>query len=401
MIHSPLRNAKILIVDDKQSNVDLLKDLLEDTGYMHIKSITDPRLVVGLFEAFKPDLILLDLMMPHLNGFEVMDQLKALIPKETYFPILVLTADMSAEAKLKALSGGAKDFLSKPFDMYEVRIRIENLLQTRYLHQLLENQNQVLDEKVKERTKELELSNKELIISRDKAQESNRLKTAFLNTISHEIRTPLNGILGFASFIIEPDISQEDKEEYLNDLNVSSARLINTVTDIMDMSMIISGNMQLNTTSVDVSTVLHNLLDEFSTSCATKNLELILEHPTLPPHVNLITDESLLTNALSHLLNNALKFTSSGTITFGCEQKGGQLEFYVKDTGIGIAADEQQRILDVFMQENYSDSRLHECNGLGLSIAAGLVNLLGGKLHLVSEKQVGTSVFISLPAKSQ
>jgi len=169
----------------------------------------------------------------------------------------------------------------------------------------------------------------------------------------------------------------------------------------MDMSMIISGNMQLNTTSVDVSTVLHTLLDEFSTSCATKNLELILEHPTLPPHVNLITDESLLTNALSHLLNNALKFTSSGTITFGCEQKGGQLEFYVKDTGIGIAADEQQCILDVFMQENYSDSRLHEGNGLGLSIAAGLVNLLGGKLHLVSEKQVGTSVFISLPAKSQ
>ena len=397
MTDSPLLNAKILIVDDKQSNVDLLKDLLEDTGYKHIKSITDSRLAVGLFESFKPDLILLDLMMPYLDGFEVMGQLKALIPKATYLPILVLTADLTTETKLQALSHGAKDFLSKPFDLYEVRLRIENLLETRFLYQLLENQNQVLDEKVRERTKELELSNKELTISRDKAEESNRLKTAFLNNISHEIRTPLNGILGFAPFIIQPGISQEEKEEFLNDINESSTRLMNTITDIMDMSMIVSDNLKVNTSLVDVSTVLQNLTEKFSRLCAKKNLKLVLEQPALPPYINLITDESLLTKSLSHLLNNAVKFTSNGCITLGCMLKDGQLEFYVKDTGIGIAKEAQQRIVEFFMQENYSNSRTHEGNGLGLSVAAGLINLLGGKLHLESEKEAGTTVAISMP----
>ena len=140
MIDSILKTAKILIVDDKQSNIDILEGLLEESGYANFQSTTDPRLVVSLFNSFKPDLILLDLMMPHLSGFEVMEQLKPLIPQGTYLPILVLTADITSESKLRALSGGAKDFLSKPFDLYEVQIRINNLLETRYLYKQIENQ---------------------------------------------------------------------------------------------------------------------------------------------------------------------------------------------------------------------------------------------------------------------
>jgi putative two-component system response regulator len=140
MIDSILKTAKILIVDDKQSNIDILEGLLEEWGCTDFQSTTDPRLVVSLFNSFKPDLILLDLMMPHLSGFEVMEQLKPLIPQGTYLPILVLTADITSESKFRALSGGAKDFLSKPFDLYEVRIRINNLLETRYLYKQIENQ---------------------------------------------------------------------------------------------------------------------------------------------------------------------------------------------------------------------------------------------------------------------
>ena len=140
MIDSDLKNAMILIIDDKESNIDILEGLLEETGYTHIQSTTDPRMAVDLFKAFNPDLILLDLMMPHLNGFEVMEQLKPLIPQGTYLPILVITADITSETKLRALSGGAKDFLSKPFDLNEIRIRISNLLETRYLYKQLENQ---------------------------------------------------------------------------------------------------------------------------------------------------------------------------------------------------------------------------------------------------------------------
>ena len=196
MIDSTYKNAKILIVDDKEVNIDILTGLLDIQGYHNLASTTDPRLVVGLYQSFQPDLILLDLMMPHLTGYEVMDQLKEIAPADVYLPILVLTADITTEAKQKALRHGANDFLSKPFDLIEVGLRIENLLFTRFLHQQSLNQNQILEVKVKERTAELEKSNAELIVAREKAESGDRLKTAFIRNISHEIRTPLNGILG-------------------------------------------------------------------------------------------------------------------------------------------------------------------------------------------------------------
>jgi PAS domain S-box-containing protein len=160
MIDSTLINAKILIVDDQQVNIDVLTGLLDAKGYTSIQTTTDSRNVVRLFEEFKPDLILLDLAMPHVNGFQVMEQLKDLIPAGTYIPILVLTADITSESKQKSLAGGASDFLTKPFDLVEVDLRIKNLLETRYLQQRLENQNQILEEKVRERTAQLQVSEK-------------------------------------------------------------------------------------------------------------------------------------------------------------------------------------------------------------------------------------------------
>lgn len=152
MINKYLKNAKILIVDDIQSNIDVLKGILELTGYTNIESTTDPRKVLGLVKTFEPDLILLDLMMPFLSGFDVMDLIKAELQNSLnpfkYLPILVLTADVSKEFKLKALAAGAKDFLSKPYDLIEVRFRIRNLLETQYLFQLLKEKNQTLEEKV-------------------------------------------------------------------------------------------------------------------------------------------------------------------------------------------------------------------------------------------------------------
>ena len=114
MVDSTLKNASILIVDDQQANIDILKGLLILQGYINVKTLTDPRQVYDAFIGFKPDLILLDLVMPHLNGFQIMKQLRPLIPEDSYLPILVLTADVTAEAKRKALKDGAKDFLTKP-----------------------------------------------------------------------------------------------------------------------------------------------------------------------------------------------------------------------------------------------------------------------------------------------
>ena len=148
MIDSTYKNANILIVVDKKANIDVLEGLLEELEYRSIKSETDPRKVAGLLVSFKPDLILLDLMMPFLSGFEVMEEINSIIPAGTYLPILVLTADITPEAKKRALSGGAKDFLSKPFDLTEISLRIRNLLETRFLHQMLLNQNQSLKRSV-------------------------------------------------------------------------------------------------------------------------------------------------------------------------------------------------------------------------------------------------------------
>ncbi|MDP3831054.1 MAG: response regulator [Ignavibacteriaceae bacterium] len=145
MNNTTFENAKILIVDDRQANIDVLTGLLDIKGFTNYTSTTDSRNVKDLYEKIKPDLILLDLHMPYLDGFQVLLQLKSLIPSETFLPILVLTADISPEAKQEALNGGASDFITKPFDLIEVYIRINNLLRILSLHQQLENHNLILE----------------------------------------------------------------------------------------------------------------------------------------------------------------------------------------------------------------------------------------------------------------
>ena len=158
-----LRDAKILVVDDQEANVGLLSRILERAGYRNLRGIADSRCVLREYLEYQPDLILLDLLMPNLDGFGVMQQLAPAIPRGAYFPILVLTADITVEAKRKALSMGARDFITKPFEITEVLLRIGNLLETRVLHLRLARQNSDLEAKVRERTRELEDAQFEVI----------------------------------------------------------------------------------------------------------------------------------------------------------------------------------------------------------------------------------------------
>lgn len=156
------RHARILIVDDEEQNITLLRRLLERAGFSHIESTPDPREVAALYVRFRPDLILLDLHMPHMDGFAVMDQLNE-IAEASYLPILMLTGDLSQEAKREALSHGAKDFVNKPFHHDEVLLRISTLLETRFLYLEIQSQNQALEAKVLERTHELQAAEIEII----------------------------------------------------------------------------------------------------------------------------------------------------------------------------------------------------------------------------------------------
>lgn len=391
------KSANILIVDDQQPNVDLLEGFLEIEGFLNIKSTTDSREVLQLFHTFSPDLILLDLAMPYFSGFDIMDQLKPLIDSNTFLPILVLSANISTEAKQKALAEGASDFLSKPFDLIEVGLRIRNLLYARLLHLQLQNQNQYLEDKVRERTLELEKIAIDLLAAKNKAEASDRLKTSFLQTISHEIRTPMNGILGFASLLTAPDLSEDDKLEYVGLMGSSADRLINTITDYVNISLINSNNLEVNKQPVKLIQFLNEIGQKFQESCTKKGLELNLELPDDSIEIEIETDPQLLRTLISHILSNAIKFTNKGSIKIGITLLTEGVECYVKDTGIGIGEDAQKQIFESFVQLDGSNTRTFEGSGLGLSIVQGILRLLGSEIQLNSELGKGSTFHFTLP----
>ena len=397
MIDSTFKNANILIVDDQEPNIDVLQGLLEMQGYLNIKTTTDSREVLDLFKTFNPDLILLDLSMPYLTGFDVMEQLKPLVKKNTLLPILVLTADVTMSAKQRALSGGATDFITKPFDLIEVGLRIKNLLFTSFLQQQLQNQNQILEEKVKERTLELENKNIDLKAAKEKAEASDRLKTSFINNISHEIRTPLNGILGFQQILAQPDITSEERHEYLGLLNESSQRLITTVSNFMEISLLTSGTQEVFISSFSPIQVVNSIVSKFKRKCESKNIGLSVLVPQDQTDLSINLDKDLLTKILDQLMDNAVKFTQVGSVTIGYELISNELCFFVKDTGIGIAEESQKTLFKNFMQEAVGNTRDYDGCGLGLAIAKGLVELLCGNIRVESEQGKGSTFYFTVP----
>jgi signal transduction histidine kinase/CheY-like chemotaxis protein len=243
----------------------------------------------------------------------------------------------------------------------------------------------------------------ELIKAKERAESADRLKTAFMNNISHEVRTPLNSILGFGNLIAQPDISNEEKAQYYTHIKTSSNRLLNTITNYMDISLIASGNIEVRKNSVDLHKIFQHLYNHFKPLCSEKNLGLHLDIPERTEQFIFQTDSELFWKIMSHLLDNAIKFTNSGRINFGFNVKPEveseeipKLEFFVKDTGIGIGTESFTLIFESFKQEEVSRSRGFEGSGLGLSIAQGLVKLLGGEMHVTSAKGVGSMFFFSM-----
>jgi len=222
-----------------------------------------------------------------------------------------------------------------------------------------------------------------------------------MNNISHEIRTPLNGILGFNEILTDPDLLPEEKEQYLKMLNISSDRLINTVTNFMDISLLTSGNQKIYKKEIRLEKLMNDTVEKFQNACESKKLSLILHLKGLENDLKVYTDGDLLSKILNHLIDNALKSTNQGTIAVGCDIKDNELHFFVKDSGIGIYEENKQKIFDYFMQENIDNTRGYEGSGLGLTISKGIVDLLGGKIWLDSEKGNGTTFYFSIPISDQ
>jgi PAS domain S-box-containing protein len=241
------------------------------------------------------------------------------------------------------------------------------------------------------------LAEKELIEAKEKAEESDRLKTAFLNNISHEIRTPFNGILGFLSLIQDHDLPDDERDEYIGVINESAERLMTTINDIVEVSYIQSGQVKLMMKDANINAITDKLFDKFNPFAKSKGLEFIIKNDLPHNLTNIITDRFKLKAILSNLIGNALKFTKVGSVRMGMCLKSGFLEFCVKDTGIGISADKQHIIFERFMQSNISNTREYEGLGLGLTIVKGYVIMFGGKLWLESEEGKGTTFYFTIP----
>jgi signal transduction histidine kinase/ABC-type amino acid transport substrate-binding protein len=256
--------------------------------------------------------------------------------------------------------------------------------------------NYSLKKKVAERTKELQCEIKEKEIALDRAKESDRLKTAFLNNLSHEIRTPMNGILGFSTLMRGKDLSADQIERYTTIIDCSANQLLNIVDDILEMAHIDSGQTKVKKGSSDLHSILNSLYDQFKNETDKKGIEFKLSTPAHSiMHLN--TDKTKLNQIISNLLVNAIKFTEFGRIQFGYECSGEFLKFFVKDTGIGVPEDMKERVFDRFFKVDNSDNQLYSGNGLGLSISKGLVELLGGRIWFESNSDRESVFYFTIP----
>jgi len=253
-----------------------------------------------------------------------------------------------------------------------------------------------INDDITERKKILE----ELIAAKDKAEESDRLKSAFLANMSHEIRTPMNGILGFTDLLLNPDLNSEEKENYIHIVHQSGQRMLNTVNDIIEISKIEAGLVNLRNELIDVNNRVEELVQFFMPEAKKKGLKLIMEK--LMPHEkkNLFTDKNKLDSILTNLIKNAIKYTESGSIQLGCELKDHIILFYIKDSGIGIPKARQKAIFNRFEQADIADNRAFQGSGLGLAIAKSYVEMLGGKIWVESEEGKGSIFYFTLPVTS-
>jgi PAS domain S-box-containing protein len=236
----------------------------------------------------------------------------------------------------------------------------------------------------------------------DKAEQADKLKSAFLANMSHEIRTPINGILGFASLMEMKVFPREKEVQYLRIINSSGKLLLGLINDIIDIAKIEAGQINIETSEVDINCLLTDLCDFYQGEKIKKekqHIEIKCLLPEKPLDHSVITDPFRLKQIINNLISNALKFTEEGTIEFGYKVEQDLVIFFVKDTGLGLSADEIKVIFQRFKQTGRSDKK-KEGTGLGLAISRGLVELLGGKIYVKSRVGLGSEFFFNIPLQS-
>lgn len=240
----------------------------------------------------------------------------------------------------------------------------------------------------------------ELIKAKEKAEESNRLKSAFLNNISHEFRTPLNGMLGFLNLALQENLSQEQKREYYQIIKDTSTQFLNILTDVVEVSQIQSKTDNTRIAECNLKELIDKVIREKSKQAIQKNLELKLAINCSEEELQIQTDPQKIERSLMHVLDNAIKFTHEGSIAISCKRGNHEIEISVKDTGIGISPSEQSKVFEPFTQIELGDTRKYGGSGIGLSLVKFYIESLGGTINLESELEKGTNIGLKIPVKN-
>jgi PAS domain S-box-containing protein len=287
-----------------------------------------------------------------------------------------------------------------------IKLTLVNLLHDPDICGLLGNYHDITNRKLAEN--KLRSTNEELVIAKQKAEESDRLKSAFLANMSHEIRTPMNGILGFSELLKDPELTGDQQLEFIRIIEESGTRMLNIINDIVDISKIEAGLMKLHISESNINEEIEYIYTFFKPEAENKGLKLSFKNALPQKEAIINTDREKVFAILTNVVKNAIKYTHEGSIELGYVSTGAttqagergrtpELQFYIKDTGIGIPKDRQDAIFERFIQADIEDRMAYQGAGLGLSITKAYVEMLGGKIWVESEQGKGSIFYFSLP----